>query len=151
MVIRREHYGSAVVHPLTDALEGELTDRYEGEPGYGGEPPPSEFEPPDGAFLIAEIDGVAVGCGGVCRYDDRTAELRRMYVAPGLRGKGLSKSLLAALEEEARGLGYGAVRLETGHLQPEAIGLYTSAGFEPIPCYGPYVDDPRSRCFEKAL
>lgn len=62
-----------------------------------------------------------------------------------------SRALLAALDQEARRLGYRALRLETGHLQPEAIGLYTSAGFAPIPCYGPYVDDPRSRCFEKAL
>jgi putative acetyltransferase len=74
-----------------------------------------------------------------------------MYVAPDARGRGVGRVLLAALEEEARRLGYRAVRLETGHLQPEAIGLYTAAGFEPIPCYGPYVDDPRSRCFEKAL
>jgi putative acetyltransferase len=74
-----------------------------------------------------------------------------MYVAPESRGRGLSRALLAALEQEARGLGYSAVRLETGALQPEAIALYSSAGFEAIPCYGPYVDDPRSRCFEKTL
>jgi GNAT superfamily N-acetyltransferase len=149
--IRREPYGSPLVRPLTDALEAELTGRYEGQPGSGGEPPSRDFDPPEGSFLVVELDGVAVGCGGICRFDDSTAELRRMYVAPEARGRGLSRALLAALEREAGGLGYRAVRLETGVLQPEAIGLYTSAGFEAIPCYGPYVDDPRSRCFEKLL
>jgi len=139
------------VRSLTDALEAELVDRYDGQGGSGSEPSPSDFEPPTGVFLVAEIDGIAAGCGGLCRYDSERAELRRMYVAPEARGRGLSRALLAALEDEARGLGYRAVRLETGHLQPEAIGLYTSAGFAAVPCYGPYVDDPRSRCFEKPL
>ena len=74
-----------------------------------------------------------------------------MYVAPEARGHGIGRALLAALEGEARSLGYGSVRLETGRRQPEAISLYRSAGFEPIACYGPYVDDPRSVCFEKQL
>jgi putative acetyltransferase len=74
-----------------------------------------------------------------------------MYVAPAARGRGLSRLLLAALEDEARQLGYSLVRLETGDRQPEAIKLYASSGFEPIPRYGPFVDDPRSVCFEKRL
>jgi GNAT superfamily N-acetyltransferase len=100
---------------------------------------------------VAVVDGRPCGCGGVCRYDADTAELRRMYVAPEARGNGLSRTLLAGLEAEARALGYRALRLETGHLQHEAIGLYTSAGFARIEPYGPYVDDPRSLCFEKRL
>jgi putative acetyltransferase len=74
-----------------------------------------------------------------------------MYVVPAARGRGLSRQILAALEEEARTLGYALVRLETGHLQPEAIALYASAGFGPIPRYGPYSSDDRSVCFEKRL
>jgi GNAT superfamily N-acetyltransferase len=74
-----------------------------------------------------------------------------MYVVPVARGRGLARLLLTALEEEARHLGYSAVRLETGNLQPDAIGLYASAGYGPIERYGPYVDDERSVCFEKRL
>lgn len=151
MEIRRERYGSATARPLTDALRAELLGRYDGVGGFGAEPPASDFEPPEGAFLVAEVDGRTLGCGGVCRYDARTAELRRMYVAPEARGNGISRALVAALEDAARGLGYAALRLETGNLQPEAIGLYASAGFARIACYGPYVDDPRSLCFEKRL
>jgi GNAT superfamily N-acetyltransferase len=149
--IRTEPYDSDVTRPLTDALEAELKGRYGGQGGSGSEPPASDFEPPDGAFVVAELAGRAVGCGGVCRYDASIAELRRMYVAPAARGNGISRLVLAALEREARELGYRALRLETGSAQPEAIGLYASAGFRPIPRYGPYVGDSRSVCFEKEL
>lgn len=97
------------------------------------------------------MHGVDVACGGLCRYDAETGEIRRMYVVPEHRGRGLSRQLLGALEGEASGLGYERVRLETGVRQHEAIGLYRSAGFEPIERYGPYVDDELSVCFEKRL
>jgi GNAT superfamily N-acetyltransferase len=74
-----------------------------------------------------------------------------MYVVPKARGRGLSRAILAALEDEARQLGYETVWLETGNRQLEAVGLFQSAGYEPIDCYGPYVDDERSVCFEKRL
>ena len=74
-----------------------------------------------------------------------------MYVVPDARGRGLSRLVLGALEQEARSLGYSFVRLETGNLQAEAIALYVSSGFGPIPPYGPFVDDPKSVCFEKRL
>lgn len=92
-----------------------------------------------------------VACGGVCRYDADTAEIRRMYVLPEQRGTGFSRVVLAALEDEARSLGYARVRLETGVHQYEALALYRSSGFEEIPRYGPYVDDELSVCFEKPL
>jgi GNAT superfamily N-acetyltransferase len=149
--IRRENYRSAAARVLAAALEAELLGRYGGVGGSGGEPPAADYEPPLGAFLVGYVDRKPVACGGVCRYDERTAELRRMYVAPDARGRGLSRRMLAALEEEARGLGYTVVRLETGERQPEAIGLYSAAGYGRIPRYGPYVDDERSVCFEKRL
>ena len=74
-----------------------------------------------------------------------------MYVTPERRGAGLSRRVLAALEEEARGFGYCRIRLETGVHQHEALGLYRSAGFEEIPRFGPYVADELSVCFEKPL
>jgi putative acetyltransferase len=129
--IRRENYEAFASQALVAALNAELLERYDGFDGSGGEEP--------------------VACGGVIRYDETTAEIRRMYVAPSARGKGLSRAVLAALEDEARRLGYEFVRLETGDRQPEAVKLYASSGFEPIPRYGPFVDDPRSVCFEKRL
>jgi GNAT superfamily N-acetyltransferase len=151
MEVRRESYGSEAAQRLTGALAEELLGRYEGSGGSGPEPAVSDFEPPDGGFLVGYEDDEAVACGGVCRYDERTAEIRRMYVVPGRRGHGLSRAILAELEEEARSLGYEVVWLETGNRQLEAVGLYRSAGYEPIARFGPYVDDERSVCFEKKL
>jgi GNAT superfamily N-acetyltransferase len=136
---------------LSIAQQEEMRGLYDGEADIGPARDAWMFEPPDGAFLAARIDGVAVGCGGVCRFDDTRAELKRMYVEPGSRGLGLGRRLLEALEAEARRLGYAAVVLETGDRQPEALGLYTSAGYERIPCYEPYASRELSRCYEKAL
>jgi GNAT superfamily N-acetyltransferase len=149
--IRREKFDSEAARELADALEEELLATYEGDPGSGGLPAASLFEPPAGVFLVGREGGAPVACGGIARYDEVTAEIRRMYVVPEARGRGLSRRVLAALEDEARALGYSLVRLETGKLQTEAIGLYTSAGFGPIPRYGPFANDPKSVCFEKRL
>lgn len=149
MEIRREGYASAAAQSLVQASVAEMLQRYDGRGGSGAEPRTAEFESPAGAFLVGFEGEAPVACGGICRYDDATGEIRRMYVAPGWRGTGLSRHILAALEQEARALGYRAIRLETGNRQPEAVGLYRSTGYEPIPRYGPYVDDERSLCFEK--
>jgi GNAT superfamily N-acetyltransferase len=149
--VRRESYAGLVGRALAAALEVELLDRYAGRAGSGAEPSASDLEPPNGAFLVGYEDGEPVCCGGVCRYDERIAEIRRMFVIPAARGRGFSRVLLAALEEEARRLGYSVVRLETGDRQPEAIRLYESAGYEPIARYRPYVADERSVCLEKRL
>ena len=151
MEIRRENYEAFTSQALVAALNAELLDRYDGFDGSGGELAATDFAPPGGAFVVGWEDGEPVACGGILRYDEATAEIRRMYVAPSARGRGLSRLLLAALEDEARELGYELVRLETGDRQPEAIKLYVSSGFEPIPRFGPFVDDPRSVCFEKRL
>jgi GNAT superfamily N-acetyltransferase len=151
MDIRRESFDSAIATALADSLEAELLATYDGDPGSGGLPAASIFEPPEGSFLVGRVDGEPVACGGIARYDPATAEIRRMYVVPTARGRGLSRQLLAALEDEARALGYSFVRLETGNLQAAAIGLYVSAGFGPIPRYGPFAEDPKSVCFEKRL
>jgi putative acetyltransferase len=149
--IRPEPFGSPITQPMADAQQAELTERHHGSPGSGAMPSPEYFQPPNGTFLVAFEDGEAVACGGLGRWDETTGELRRMYVLPEHRGRGLGREILERLEGAAGDLGYTKIRLETGNEAPEALGLYTSSGYEPIPCWGPFATDPKSRCFEKAL
>jgi GNAT superfamily N-acetyltransferase len=148
--IRHETYGGPIARPLTDALAAELEARYD-ESGPGPEPPPSDFEDPLGAFLVAYVDDVPAGCGGVCPYEGTTGEIRRMYVVPEFRRRGISRAILGTLEAEAKRLGYTVLRLETGPQQPESIALYAKAGYGPIPRYGHWTTFRRSMCFEKPL
>jgi len=136
---------------LTAASVADLEVRYGGAPGSGDEPSDEDFLAPDGTFLLARLDGRPAGCGGISRIDAATAEVRRMYVAPAERGRGAGRAMLGWLLEAARELGYLRVRLETGRRQPEALRLYRTAGFRPIPCWGPFVKDPRSICMELGL
>src|SRR5450830_1043105 len=150
--IAREPYGSPLSRPLTDAQAEELVERYGGWEGAGSEPEPELFEDPDVYFLVARLDGSPVGCAGICRCEgERTAELRRMYVAPETRRLGIARTLVTTLEEKARELGYGTLRLETGPEQPEAVHLYETGGFTVIPNFGPYTGQRRSICMEKTL
>lgn len=107
--------------------------------------------PPDGIFLVAWLDDVAVACGGVRRHDARTGEVKRMYVIPDARRRGISRVVLTELEVRARTIGYIRLVLETGTRQPEAMALYESAGWEPITPYGPRSDASYSRCYAKSL
>jgi GNAT superfamily N-acetyltransferase len=147
-----EPFDSPDVRALTEAQQEEMRGRYGGEGDIGPTREAHMFEPPDGVFLVTrDDDGRAIACGGVCRFDGARAELKRMYVLPATRGTGLGRGLLEALEAEARRLGYTGIVLETGNRQPEALRLYTSAGYGPIPCYGAYAARPLSTCFEKRL
>lgn len=138
------------VYALVLAQQKELTGR-DGRGDIGPARNAVMFEPPDGIFLAVRDGGRPVGCGGVARYDETRAELKRMYVVPELRGRGLGRLLLEALEDEARLLGYTGIVLETGVGQLESLGLYASAGYAPIPCYGAYMGQEISRCLEKTL
>src|SRR5258705_10340479 len=82
------------IQALASAQQEEMRGLYGGEADIGPRRDAWMFEPPDGAFIAARIDGTAVGCGGVCRFDDTRAELKRMYVAPDARGLGLGRRLL---------------------------------------------------------
>lgn len=126
---------------------------------YGGpdETPidPAQFAGSGGRFLVAYLGGNPVGCGGLRLVGEgpgnNIAEIKRMYVEPAARGRGIARALLAALEDVARRAGCTQVRLETGTLQPEALALYGSSGYLPIPPYGYYRCAPESRCFAKTL
>src|SRR4029077_6645858 len=96
---------------------------------------PAEVAPPVGAWVVAYLDGRPVGCGGIKRLDDTSAELKRLYLSASARGRGLGRRLLEELEAHARALGYVVLRLDTGDLQPEALGLFRSAGYQQIADY----------------
>lgn len=106
---------------------------------------------PDARFLVAVVDGHAVGCGAIQPLDRSTGELRRMFVRADHRGRGVARALLAALEELGGALGYATVRLGTGIRQPEAVALYESCGYARIERYGGYLHGPWGLCYEKRL
>ena len=106
-------------------------------------------------FLVARTQGgVAVGCGGLVLSDDQglaTAELKRMWADPSMRGQGVGRLLLAALEAVAREEDVSVIRLETGIRQPQALRLYRAAGYLERAPFGAYADDPLSVFMEKSL
>jgi GNAT superfamily N-acetyltransferase len=94
---------------------------------------PSELGPPGGTFLVGfDAGDRPVCCGGLKRLSDETCEIKRMYVIPQVRGRGVGRMLLAALEHAAVELGYSVIRLDTGPRQPEAERMYRRAGYGPI-------------------
>jgi GNAT superfamily N-acetyltransferase len=138
---------------LAQVLVAEVQQEYVKRYGGHDETPvdTDEFAPPDGTFLVARVGAVAIGCAGLRRHDERTVEVKRMFVRPEHRRRGHARRLLAALEDRARSQGYQRVILETGLAQPEAIALYTSAGYQPIEGFGHYKDAPLSRSFARDL
>ena len=101
--------------------------------------------------IVAYLDGKAVGCGAMKPFNTKSMEIKRMYVPPNNRGKGIASRILEALELWASKLGYTHCVLETGKRQPKAIALYKKYGYEPIPNYGQYAGVENSVCFEKNL
>jgi GNAT superfamily N-acetyltransferase len=118
---------------LVAAMVAEMADLY-GPIDVPGMPSatPADFAAPRGTFLVGFEDGAPVCAGGVKPLGDGAAEIKRMYVVPAARGRGHARALLAALEDAARALGYGVVRLDTGPRQPRAQAMYESAGYRPI-------------------
>jgi putative acetyltransferase len=106
---------------------------------------------PDVRFFVARRDGRAIGCGALRIDAAGYGELKRMFVTPEARGLKLGRRILDRVEEEARREGLGCVRLETGIHQPEALGLYRSAGYVEREAFGSYKPDPLSVFMEKIL
>jgi GNAT superfamily N-acetyltransferase len=106
------------------------------------------------AFVVAWWEDEPAGCGAfqpISGEESDVAEIRRMYVEPGLRRRRIARAILAELERLARECGYAVVRLETGVRQPNAIRLYETSGYRRIEPFGRHRGDPISVCFEKAL
>jgi GNAT superfamily N-acetyltransferase len=139
-----------VVQELTAAQQAELRARYgpHSEPGV----PPSAA---DVAVVLVALDddGTPVGCGALRPLGPDSAEVKRMYVVPAARRRGLSKLLLRGLESVALERGWTTLQLETGPAQPEAVGLYTGAGYTPIGAFGHYLrpDQDWSLYFQREL
>lgn len=103
------------------------------------------------AFFMLRHDGTPAGCGGIKLLGTDYGEVKRMYVRPQFRGYGFGKLLLNHLAAYARTHGVVRLRLETGIHQPEAIGLYERVGFQRIPPFGAYKEDPLSLFYEKHI
>ena len=135
---------------LLAAMRAELNDAYETFSRLDNPPlAASELRPPCGAYYVGFEGAEAVAGGGLRRLGDGMAEIKRMYVRPDVRSRGLAAALLRALEDAARALGYVAVRLDTGPKQVHAQRLYRAAGYVEVP---PYNENPFA-CFwgEKRL
>ena len=101
--------------------------------------------------VVAYLDEIPVGCGAIKEYDEHTMEIKRMFVNPELRGKGIATKVLIELENWVRELNFSKCILETGKRQPEAIRLYQKNGYEIIPNFGQYKNVKSSVCFEKII
>ena len=127
------------VQRLTAAQQEEIRARYDGKDEPGTAPSAADVSV---VLLVRDDDGTPIGCGALRALGDGTAEVKRMYVVPSARGRGVSRVVLRGLEQAARERGWTTLRLETGPRQPEAIGLYTGAGYRPIGPFGAYAGDP---------
>ena len=101
--------------------------------------------------LVAYLDGVAVGCGAIKKYDDNTMEVKRMYVRTENRGQGIASQILNELENWTTSLGFEYCILETGKRQYEAISLYQKLNYEIITNYGQYENVENSVCMKKRV
>lgn len=135
---------SADARMCIEAYFRELEERFETgfDPARTVSANPEELVPPAGLFLIARLDGRAVGCGGLKMTGRKRGEIKRMWVAPDARGLGIAQRLLDAIEEHAMRMGLNTLQLDTNRTLKEAQALYTRNGYREIPRYNdnPYAD-----------
>lgn len=140
-------YGAPVAQRLIVDLMADLTARY----GEADATPTNavEFDPPDGGFFVAYVDGEPAGCGGwrSWQQSDQIAEIKRVYTAANARGKGVASAIMARLEADAKAHGRQRVILETGTGQPEALAFYEAIGYRRIEDFGHYRDEPGVRSY----
>jgi putative acetyltransferase len=153
LTIERVSEPTPELHELIGELDAVLGAAYEPHQQHGLSL--AQLFEPHVRFFLARLDGIAAACGGVALFDDY-AEVKRMYTRAAMRGHGLAKAILRRLEEEARASGKPVLRLETGHYQPEAVGLYRRAGFLSCGPFGHYARMPArdielSLFFEKRI
>ncbi len=157
---------------LAAALWAELSTIY---PEMTAPPfPPRDIVGERAVFMVASLGGIAIGCGAIRPLPAEfhptamanlpptgetpaatsapiVGEVKRMYVAPAARGRGVAAAILRTLEAWAAKCGYATLRLETGERQPHAVRLYERSGYHRIAPYGHHAADPLALCFEKSL
>ena len=138
--LRAVGYADPVAQDLVERVQQEYVVRYGGRDAAVVDP--AEFSPPLGLFLVVEAGGVPAGCGGWRAHDDGAAEIKRMYVEPAFRRRGIAAQVLAELERTAAAAGHRRLLLNSGERQPEALALYARAGYTPVAGYGVYADAP---------
>ncbi|HEY4149543.1 MAG TPA: GNAT family N-acetyltransferase [Chitinophagaceae bacterium] len=149
ITIHRTRYDDPAFKSLTRELDADLRARYLTEQ--------DKFDPlnkmDESVKVVLACNGpTPIGCGALRPLEEeKTIELKRMYVQPAFRGRGISRRVMEELEQWAAEAGYHFIRLETGNKQPEAIGLYTRHGYQLIPAYGVYRHIDTSICMEKKL
>ena len=149
--VRPEPFDSAVAQELVSGFEADIASRYPGwtPTGVGPSATAQDFQPPEGNFLVAYADGEPAGCAGLKRLAADTVEIKRVFVRPEARGLGVARALVDGAEDVAREAGYALIRLDTGANQPEALKLFQTSGYDPIPDYN---DNPwAAYWFEKRL
>jgi GNAT superfamily N-acetyltransferase len=152
--VRAADFLSPLAVRLVSQLNRELEGRYPEEGANHFELDATELVEGRGAFVIAYLDGEPVGCGAVRRINTNECEIKRMFVAPPARGRGIGGKILGELESVARDLGAQRLVLETGTRQPDAIAMYARAGFKQIPLFGDYASTPHpelTACMAKDL
>ena len=135
--IRRESPFSDLAADLLNRYFDELDRRFPDgfDPGDAVHGELHDYQSPNGVFLVAYSIDVPAGCAALRRFDDSAAEIKRMWIDPSARGRGIGRGLLSALESLARDLGYRRLCLDTSAHLHEAIALYRSSGFEQIADY----------------
>lgn len=153
--LRRVGYGHPDAEALVAAVQAEYVERY----GSPDESPlvPADFDEPAGLFLVGYLGTTPVATGAWRRSaitalgGSSAVEVKRMYVVPAARRRGISRVVLAELERTAAAAGHDVVVLETGTRQPEAIALYEACGYVAVPPFGHYADADLSRHFGKRI
>jgi len=130
--VRRVRQSDPDAAPLVAELTYEYTTRYGPIGAQEMQRPSDVFEPPHGQFLLLVEAGEAVAGGAFMRYDEQTAELKRIWTHSRHRRRGLARRVVEELEKEARAFGYRRIRLTTGPRQPEAKALYLATGYRPL-------------------
>ena len=147
--LRSLPYDDPLAQYLIEAVQQEYVRRYGGRDAAVVEP--AEFLPPNGLFLVAEVDGVPAGCGAWRAMPSGAAEIKRVYVEPAFRRRGVARLVVAALERSAAAAGHAEVVLNSGREQPEALTLYAELGYRPVPGYGVYACAPDAVLLGKPL
>lgn len=148
IILRRTDSDDPDFKALVKLLDADLAERDGADHGFY-----SQFNKIDKIrhAVVCYENGQPIGCGAIKAFDDGATEVKRMYVSPDGRNKGIATRVLAELETWASEMGYARCVLETGKRQPEAIALYEKNGYRRTENYGQYVGVENSVCFEKVL